>query len=127
MMQEKWTDSRLESLLGNLLRLGVLVAAAVVVAGAAVFLVRHGTEPPPYHVFRGEPSDLRSVGGIVGDVFDVRGRGLIQFGLLLLIATPVARVVLSAAIFAAERDARYVVFTLIVLAVLIYSLLTPYI
>lgn len=126
-MQEKWTDARLENLLGNLLRLGVLVAATVVLAGGVVFLARHGGEPPPYHVFRGEPSDLRSVGGIIGDVSDVRGRGLIQFGLLLLIATPVARVVLSAAIFTAERDRRYVVFTLIVLAVLVYSLLTPYI
>ncbi len=34
---------------------------------------------------------------------------------------------LSAVVFAAERDRRYVVFTLIVLTVLIYSLLTPYI
>ena len=126
-MPEKWTDARLDNLLGNLLRLGVLLAAAVVLAGGIVFLARHGSDPPAYHVFRGEPSDLRSVGGIVGDVFDARGRGLIQFGLLLLIATPIARVVLSAVIFAAERDRRYVVFTLIVLAVLIYSLLTPYI
>ncbi len=126
-MLANWDDARLERLLGNVLRIGVLAAAAVVLTGGAVFLARHGGEPPDYHVFHGEPSDLRSVGGIVGDVFDVRGRGLIQFGLLLLIATPVARVVLSAVIFAAERDRRYVVFTLIVLAVLIYSLLTPYI
>ncbi len=126
-MRDTWTDARLENLLGNLLRLGVLVAAAVVLAGGAVFVARHGSEMPPYHVFRGEPTDLRSVGGIVQDVFDVRGRGLIQFGLLLLIATPIARVALSAVIFAAERDRRYVLFTLIVLAVLIYSLLTPYV
>ncbi len=125
-MFKNWDDTRLENLLGNVLRIGVLAAASVVLAGGLVFLVRHGSEPPPYHVFRGEPSDLRSVGGIVGDVFDVRGRGLIQFGLLLLIATPITRVVLSAIAFAAERDRRYVVFTLIVLAVLIYSLLTPY-
>ncbi len=64
--------------------------------------------------------------GIVGDILDVRGRGLIQFGLLLLIATPIVRVVLSAGIFALQRDTRYVVFTLIVLAVLFYGLLTPY-
>ncbi len=126
-IKQDWTDARLENLLGNLLRLGVVVAATVVLAGGLVFLARHGSDLPPYRVFRGEPSDLRSVGGIVGDVFDVRGRGLIQFGLLLLIATPIARVILSAVIFAAERDVRYVVFTLFVLAVLVYSLLTPYI
>ena len=125
-MQGSWTDDRLERLLGNLLRLGVLVAASVVLAGAVVFLVRHGSEPPLYQVFRGEPSDLRRVGGIVGQVFDVRGRGLIQFGLLLLIATPIARVVLSAVIFAAQRDLRYVLFTIVVLLALLYGLVSPY-
>jgi uncharacterized membrane protein len=125
-MIERWTDERFETLLGNLLRAGVVLATTVVLAGAVSFLARHGSEPPGYHVFHGEPSDLRSVGGILGDVLDLRARGFIQFGLLLLIATPIARVVLSAVAFAIQRDRRYVVFTLIVLAVLCYSLLTPY-
>jgi uncharacterized membrane protein len=45
-----------------------------------------------------------------------------QLGLLLLIATPIARVMFSAVAFAMERDRMYVGFTLIVLAVLLYSL-----
>ena len=126
-LKQNWSDARLENLLGNVLRLGVVAAAAVVLAGGAIFLSRHGMEPPRYHVFRGEPGDLRTVGGIVRDVFDTRGRGLIQFGLLLLIATPITRVLLSAFIFAAQRDLRYVLFTLIVLSVLIYGLVSPYI
>jgi uncharacterized membrane protein len=48
---------------------------------------------------------------------------LIQLGLLLLIATPVARVAFSAAAFAMQRDRLYVVVALIVLAVLMYSLM----
>ncbi len=52
-----------------------------------------------------------------------RGQGLIQLGLLLLIATPIARVALSVVGFAIERDRMYVAFTLIVLAILLYSLL----
>ncbi len=126
-MTERWSDQRFETLLGNVLRGGVMVSAAVVCAGAMLFLVHHGAEQPSYHVFRGEPGDLRSVAGILGDAFDLRGRGLIQFGLLLLIGTPIARVVLSAVAFAFQRDRRYVVFTLIVLAVLCYSLLAPYV
>jgi uncharacterized membrane protein len=47
---------------------------------------------------------------------------LIQLGLLLLIATPVARVAFSVAAFAMQRDRLYVVVALIVLAVLMYSL-----
>ncbi len=124
---EDWSDQRFDNLLGNLLRLGVILAASVVAAGAVLFLIHHGVERPDYHIFRGEPSDLRRVNGILADAFDARGRGLIQFGLLLLVATPIARVVFSAAIFALERDRRYVVFTLIVLAVLCYSLFAPYV
>ncbi len=122
----RWTDERLESLLGNVLRWGVVTAAVVVLIGAAVFLVRHGAAAPAYHSFRGEPSDLRTIGGIWGDVVRGSGRGLIQLGLLLLIATPVTRVILSLAVFAAQRDARYVVITLVVLTVLLYSLFGPY-
>jgi uncharacterized membrane protein len=122
----KWTDERLEGLLGNVLRWGVITAATVVAIGAAVFLVRHGSERPLYEVFRGEPSDLKTVPGIVADAWDGRGRGLIQLGLLLLIATPVTRVVLSVGIFALQRDRRYVLITLIVLTVLLYSVFGPY-
>jgi uncharacterized membrane protein len=46
-----------------------------------------------------------------------------QLGLLLLVATPIARVVFSAFGFWRERDYRYVFITLIVLGVLLYSLL----
>ncbi len=51
------------------------------------------------------------------------GRGIIQLGLLLLVATPVARVIFSVAAFALQQDWIYVVITLIVLAVLGFSLL----
>lgn len=75
-----------------------------------------------YHVFRGEPGDLRLVRGIVSDALELRGRGLIQLGLLLLIATPIARVVFSVATFIRQRDWLYVGITIIVLALLTYSL-----
>ena len=52
----------------------------------------------------------------------MHGRGIIQLGLLLLIATPVARVAFSIYGFAEERDGRYVTFTCIVFAILMYSL-----
>jgi uncharacterized membrane protein len=121
-MARPWSDFRIEQVVGNLLRIGVIIAAAVVAAGAMVFLVRHGGEPPQYKIFRGEPSNLSQVGGIVSDAFSGHSRGLIQLGLLLLIATPVARVVFSIFGFALERDHTYVLITLIVLGVLAFSL-----
>jgi uncharacterized membrane protein len=116
-------EFRIEQTLGNLLRAGVLIAAAVVTVGAIIYLARHGGEAPAYKMFRGEPADLRSIGGIWSDAVALRGRGLIQFGLLLLIATPVARVAFSVYAFARERDTQYVAITLIVLALLAYSLI----
>ena len=117
-----WTDKRIENILGNLLRAGVIFSAVIVFCGAVVYVARHGRAPADYHVFQGEPSELRSVPGIVRDAVDVSGRGIIQLGLLFLIATPVARVIFSIWGFAAERDRMYVVFTAIVLAILIFSL-----
>jgi uncharacterized membrane protein len=122
MPRRGWGDVQVERLLGNLLRAGVLLAAAVVLLGGVVYLVRHGGEPADLHEFHGEPEALRSPAGIVGAALEGRGRGLVQLGLLLLIATPVARVVFSVLAFARERDYTYVVLTLLVLGVLLYSL-----
>ena len=120
---QPWRDRRLGIILGNLLRTGVLLSAAVVLAGACIYLSRHAHEPANYRVFRGEPSDYRTIPGVIQSVIRGRGRGLIQLGLLLLIATPIARVAFSIVGFALERDRLYVLFTLIVLAILLYSLL----
>ncbi len=117
-----WSDARLAQWIGNLLRLGVATAASVVLVGGAVYLARHGLEAPSYHAFRGEPSQLRTLGGILGEALGLRGRGIIQLGLLLLIATPIARVAFAALGFALERDRVYVVVSLIVLATLLFSL-----
>jgi uncharacterized membrane protein len=119
----QWTDRRVEGIIGNLLRAGVILSALVVLAGGAVFLVRHGHSAADYRVFRGEPIELRHIGGIVRAALALHGRGIIQFGLLLLIATPIARVAFSIFGFAAEKDRMYVGFTLLVLLILLYSLI----
>src|SRR5438552_18955915 len=87
------------------------------------YLARHGQEPADYRIFRGEPSDLRHISGIVRDAFAFQGRGIIQLGLLLMIATPVARVAFSIFGFALEGARMYAGFTLIVIAILLCSLL----
>lgn len=120
--ERNWTDQRIENVLGNLLRTGVLLSALVVLIGGVTYLIRHGHSPVDYRVFRGEPADLRSVRGTIRDALALRSQGIIQLGLLLLIATPVARVAFSIFGFAEERDGMYVVFTLIVFSVLLYSL-----
>ncbi len=123
MVEQVWSDKKIENILGNLLRAGVGLSAFVVFCGGVVYLALHGRSPADYRVFQGEPSDLRSVPGVVRDAWQMNGRGIIQLGLLFLIATPVARVIFSIWGFAAEHDRMYVVFTVIVLAILLFSLI----
>jgi uncharacterized membrane protein len=117
-----WSDDRIEWLIGNLLRIGVIVAAAIVLAGGAVYLVRHGGEPAERKVFHGEPAELTAPSGIVADALAWRARGVIQLGVLAMIAVPVLRVLFSIGAFALERDWTYVAITLLVFAVLCYGL-----
>jgi len=117
-----WSDQQVEDIVGKLLRVGVIVAAVVVLSGGVLYLCRYGSSLPQYQVFQGEPADLRSISGIVMDALALRRRGVIQFGLLLLIATPVARVAFSVVAFTLEHDRAYVIVTLIVLALLLYSI-----
>ena len=118
----RWTDDEVDQVLGNLLRAGVVIATIVVVIGGVLFLARHGLEVADRRVFQGEPTEFRSIGGIIGGVTAGHAAAIIQLGLLLLIATPVARVAMSLVAFLLQRDRVYVFVTAIVLAVLIFSL-----
>ena len=120
------TDQRLEVVISVLLRSGVLISAAVVLLGGICFLSRHGQEQPDYHVFRGTPAIYRSVSGVIHSAGPSNCPAVIQLGLLLLILTPVARVAFSLAGFALEHDRTYVMLTLLVLGILIYSLAGPH-
>ena len=120
--KRSWSDKQVEKILGNLLRSGVVAAALVVLAGGIIYLIRYGANLPDYSIFHGVPTEFRSVEGIITAAFTFRSRGLIQLGLLLLIATPVARVAFSIFAFTLQRDRIYIIITLIVLVVLTYSL-----
>lgn len=113
---------QLEMQLGTLLRLGVSLAAAVVLIGGALYLSRHGMDRPAYHTFHSGPSDLRTLPGIFEGAVHLREREVIQFGLVLLIATPIARVAFSVFAFFHERDWLYVGISALVLALLLYGL-----
>lgn len=117
-----WSDEQVETVVGNILRAGVMLAGGVVLLGGIAYLAVHGHERPDVHVFKGVPPELRSVRGIIGDALALHPRGIVQLGLLLLIATPVARVVLAAYAFHRQRDRVFVAVALFVLLVLLGSL-----
>ncbi|MFN6481923.1 MULTISPECIES: DUF1634 domain-containing protein [unclassified Nostoc] len=127
------SEQQLEYLLSNLMKYGVLIASAVVLLGGILYLIHHGNEPAEYHFFRGEPSEFRSPVGVVKAVLsgsdaysELRLRGIIQLGLLLLVATPILRVFLSLLTFLLQREFIYVIVTLLVMVSLTYSLIGAY-
>ena len=116
------TDERLESLIGILLRVGVLTAAAVVAVSGVLFVVAHHTDSPSYSKFQLEADGLRTIGGILRGSMQMQPAAMIQLGLLLLIATPILRVALAAVGFYLEGDRLYLGVSLVVLTILLLSL-----
>jgi uncharacterized membrane protein len=118
----RWSDDEVERLIGRLLRIGVVVSAGVAVIGGVLYLVRFGSETADYGTFHGVPDGLNSVSGVLTGAAGLHSRWIVQLGLLLLIATPVARVALSLVAFALQRDRTYVAISALVLSLLIFSL-----
>ena len=116
-------DQRLENIIGNLLRAGVLLAAVIVLAGGVLYLARAHSQHVDYSTFAPGNDSTRTLPGIANSAIHLNSEGLMQLGLVLLIATPVARVAFAVFGFALERDRMYAVVSLIVLAILVYSLL----
>lgn len=117
-----WNDERMRQIMGTLLRAGVLISAFLVVLGGVLFFIQHPTESFNFTSFKGEPDRLKHVGVIFSEAVELKSRAIIQLGLLLLIATPVARVMFSLIGFLIEKDWIYVAITFLVLAILGYSI-----
>ncbi len=120
---KRMDDHRAEQIIGQLLRAGVLLAAFVVLAGGVLYLLHAAHGRPDYGTFHGVAPQLKTISGVLQGAIHLDPESVIQLGLLLLIATPVARVMFSIAAFALEHDWLYVGLTLIVLGVLIFSLM----
>lgn len=115
-------NRRLDLLIGNTLRIGVMLAAILCVIGGALFLARQGGEIPEVGGFRPEPSPLREISGFLPQAMAGDARAIVMLGILVLLATPVVRVALSVLVFLHERDSFYVAVTLVVLAILVWSI-----
>jgi uncharacterized membrane protein len=76
-----------------------------------------------FHSFHGVAANLTSITQILTGAFHGEAPAIVQFGLLLLIATPVARVAFSVFAFAMEKDFLYVGISALVLCVLLVSIL----
>ena len=120
-MKKRIQDTDMEKVIGYLLRYGVITASLVVLAGGIVYLFRHGHQLPAYREFHGEPDKMRNLRLMWEAVMRGEGRPLIQLGLLILIATPIARIAFSIFGYLLEKDYLYTVLTVIVLLAILLN------
>ncbi|MEO6922729.1 MAG: DUF1634 domain-containing protein [Bryocella sp.] len=116
------SEHELELAIARMLKIGVTIAALLVLAGAILLFRTPNISLPDYKHFHSEDVSLLSFSGIISGAFHLRAKSVIQFGLLVLIATPVARVIFCVGGFWRQRNFLYVGVSSVVLAVLIYSL-----
>jgi len=107
---------------GLVLRWGVALAGTIAVVGGVLFLRAHGGDPPRFSEFRVLPVPLSSLAGTLRAASEGDGAALIQSGLLVLIGTPVARVVMLLVGFARARQWTYVALSAVVLGALATSI-----
>jgi uncharacterized membrane protein len=116
-------DARMEIIMGRLLQVGVLLAASVVLVGGVMYVIAHAGEDSNYRVFLAKPAALRHPAAMLKAIGRRDSSAVIVLGILLLVATPICRVIFAVIAFAIERDRLYVAISLTVLAVLLFGML----
>jgi uncharacterized membrane protein len=120
-MTGRFKDKDMQAVIGWVLRAGVFISMIVVFIGGVIYLYRHGQTIANYHEFKGVPDFVHSASGIINGIVHLRGRAIIQAGIILLIATPIVRVMFSAVGFIMEKDHLYTGITIIVLLIILIS------
>lgn len=121
-LQKDKIERSTKIIVSKLLRTGVLTAAAVTLFGGILFFIQHPNTLFSYATFSSEPARLRNVSIIIGEAYLLKSRAVIQFGILILIATPVLRVIFSLIGFTFEKDWIFVFITGLVVTILLFSL-----
>lgn len=119
---KRTNDKDLQLIIGNFLRMGVYISMGIVSVGAFIYLTEHAGETVDYATFDANRVNLKTIPAIFLAVGTFKGVAIIQFGLLMLIFTPIARVIMAVVTFFLEKDYLYVAIGLIVLAIIILSL-----
>lgn len=97
-------DRLLEIAMGRMLRIRVSLVAFVVLAGGILYLRAFHTPMPEYSQFHSSRAPYRSVIAILTSLTHPESKSLIDFGILLLVATPIDRALFGVIGFSMEKD-----------------------
>ncbi|GAA3959984.1 DUF1634 domain-containing protein [Pedobacter ginsengiterrae] len=120
--KENLNDRDIQVILGTLLRAGVIISMSIVLVGGFIFLIHNKGVITDYKVFKPELSKFSSIASIFKGILTFQGDAIVQFGVLMLIFTPIARIVFAIFSFLIERDYLYVLIGLIILTIITISL-----
>lgn len=109
-------------ILGKILRYGVWSAMFIVGFGAVLYLIQHGTDSINYSSFQPDLVQMESLTNMISGILSAQGKSIIQFGLIVLIFTPISRLLLAVYSFLLEGDYLYVVIGLIIMFIISGSL-----
>ena len=113
-------SAQIEYMVSYVLRYGVLLSFLIVLIGSALLFIEGGSNATVRLAGAATPHNPATV---LRDLVHLQPKAIIDFGLMLLIATPVLRVAVSVVAFLVEEDFVYTVVTLFVLGVLLASFL----
>ncbi|MGX9987289.1 DUF1634 domain-containing protein [Chryseobacterium sp. POL2] len=123
-MKKEFTDIDLNRSVGNLLRLGVILSVITSLIGF-IKLYLEGFKMPENYKDLSTPTDH------VWQTFwtsltNFEGIGIIQLGILILILTPLMRIIFALIGYLKEKDYTYVIISAIVLCIMIISFVSGY-
>jgi uncharacterized membrane protein len=116
-------ERAIEIKIALVLAFGVVLSCLVVAFGAVLFLMHHGQDQMQFHVFKGEPLYLSNLPLLFAALKDFKAIAIVQTGLIILIVTPLVRVLLTFLMFVRLKDTKFACISLLVSIILLVALL----
>jgi uncharacterized membrane protein len=115
-----------EDVIGYALRIGVIISAVLIVVGVILIFLNHGSNGFTVSQLSSPDSIINSSSfppiKVVSNLSNFQGLDFIWLGLMVLISTPVLRVLLGIIQFAREHNVLYAVITIIVFFNLMFAI-----
>ena len=100
----------------------IFISSFIMLIGGIIYLIHHGQDTANFQKFQGEPVSYTSFMGIWKSAFSLSSRGIMELGLLLMVFGQAIRVLLTLILFALEKDRVFILISLFILIIMIYSL-----
>lgn len=125
-MRKDFTDVDLNRSVGNLLRLGVILSVITSLIGFVKLFIEGFQMPRKYKLLDMGTSSEKVWSHFWETLCKGEGMAIIQLGILMLIFTPLMRIIFALIGYLKEKDYVYVIISSIVLAIMAISFFTGY-